>query len=85
MDGWSDRILRIDLSEHKASVEPLAPYSHQFIGGRGINIKVIFDEVGPQISVLDPENRLLFGPGVLGGTPAPTASRMQNASYVGGT
>jgi len=77
MFGWSGKILRIDLTEHKASIEPTQLYSERFIGGRGINLKVIFDEVDPHTKPFDPENRLLFGPGVLGGTCAPTASRMQ--------
>ena len=77
MYGWAGNILRIDLSEHKATVEPVDPYVDKFIGGRGISVKVLFDEVGPQVKPYDPENRLVFGPGVLGGTPAPTAQRTQ--------
>jgi aldehyde:ferredoxin oxidoreductase len=73
--GWSGRILRVDLSKKESSTVATAPYT-SFIGGRGINVKIAFDEVDPKISPFDPENRLVFGPGVLTGTPAPTASRM---------
>jgi len=48
-----------------------------FIGGRGINLKIVYDEVDTKISPFDPANRLLFAPGVLTGTPAPSASRMK--------
>lgn len=74
MSGWSGRILRVDLSGRTYSTEPTAPYT-SFVGGRGISTKILFDEVGPDVKPFDPENRLIFGPGVLTGTPAPTSSR----------
>jgi aldehyde:ferredoxin oxidoreductase len=73
--GWSGRILRVDLSKKESTTEAIAPYT-SFIGGRGINTKIVFDEVDPKISPFDPANRLVFGPGVLTGTSVPTASRM---------
>ncbi len=76
MFGWSGKILRVDLSEKSATTEATAPYT-PFVGGRGINVKIMFDEVGPEVAPYDPENRIIFGPGVLTGTPAPTASRMK--------
>ena len=76
MSGWSGRILRVDLSKRSSTTEPTAPYT-SFIGGRGINVKILFDEVGPEVAPFDPENRIIFGPGILTGTAAPTASRMK--------
>ena len=76
MSGWSGKILRVDLSKKVSTTEPTAPYT-PFIGGRGINVKIMFDEVGPEVAPFDPENRIIFGPGVLTGTPAPTGSRMK--------
>lgn len=73
--GWSGKILRVDLSKKKSSAEAVTPYTKSFIGGRGISVKIMYDEVDPKISPFDPENMLLFAPGVLTGTPAPTASR----------
>ena len=78
--GWSGQILRVDLSNRKSSTEPTEPYTQPFIGGRGISVKIMYDEVGPKISPFDPGNRLLFGAGVLGGTPAPSSSRMKVTS-----
>ncbi len=74
MSGWSGRILRVDLTRQEYSTVPTAPYE-SFIGGRGINVKILYDEVSPNVAPFAPENRLLFGPGVLTGTPVPTASR----------
>ena len=78
--GWSGQILRVDLSNRKSSTEPTEPYTQPFIGGRGISVKIMYDEVGPEISPFDPGNRLLFGAGVLGGTPAPASSRTKVTS-----
>lgn len=72
--GWSGRILRVDLSKKESTIEAIDPYT-SFIGGRGINTKILYDEVGPDVGPFDPENRLIFGLGVLTGTPAPTSSR----------
>ena len=73
--GWSGQVLRVDLSKKESSTVATAPYT-SFIGGRGINTKIVYDEIDPKISPFDAANRLVFGPGVLTGTPAPTASRM---------
>lgn len=75
--GWSGQILRIDLSKKESLTEAVAPYTRSFIGGRGINVKIMYDEVDPKIAPFDPANRLLLGPGVLAGTPAPAAGRMK--------
>jgi aldehyde:ferredoxin oxidoreductase len=77
MFGSSGHILRVDLSERKYSREPVDPYTNHFVGGRGINVKVIFDELDSKISPFYPRNKLLIGPGVLTGTMAPSASRTQ--------
>lgn len=75
--GWTGNILRVDLSSKKVSIEPTEPYTRSFIGGRGISVKMLFDEVGPKVGAYDPENRLFFGPGVLTGTPAVGSSRLK--------
>lgn len=42
-----------------------------FFGGRGLNVKTLYDEVTPNISPLDPENRIIFGVGPLNSTLFP--------------
>ncbi|MFC1913346.1 aldehyde ferredoxin oxidoreductase family protein [Chloroflexota bacterium] len=68
---YSGNILRVDLSKGKISKEPTAPYIADFIGGRGINVKILYDEVPPEVAPLDPASRLIFGVGPLCGTPVP--------------
>ena len=71
--GWTGKILRVDLTEKTAVAENVMPYAESFIGGRGVNVKIIYDEIGSQVAPFDPENLLCIGPGVLTGTPAPPA------------
>jgi aldehyde:ferredoxin oxidoreductase len=47
----------------------------QYVGGRGVNVKMLYDRVGPEIAGLDPRNVLIFGAGPLVGTLAPGACR----------
>ena len=45
--GWAGTILRIDLSEGKVVMQPLPEdLAHNFIGGRGVNSKILLDNVG---------------------------------------
>lgn len=69
------RILRIDLTSRRVSSEPVDPYE-KLIGGKGINMKILFDNLGAAIRPFDAENLLLFGAGPLVGTAFPAACRV---------
>jgi len=73
---YGGTILRVDLSKGKVSKEPTAPYAADFLGGRGVNVKILYDEVPPGTDPLDPASPLIFGVGPLCGTPVP-ASRVE--------
>jgi len=76
MYGWMGKILRVNLSEGFLKSEPLdEDLRHKFIGGRGINSKILYDEVGSDTSPLSPQNLLIFGTSPLSATPAPSSSR----------
>jgi len=78
MYGWVGTILRVDLSKGKIIKQNLPKeWAVQFLGGAGINAKILYDEVGPEIAPLDPENRLIFGAGPLCGTLAPSSGRYE--------
>jgi aldehyde:ferredoxin oxidoreductase len=47
----------------------------EFIGGKGIGAKILYDELAPKVDPLSPENLLIFAPGPLTGTIAPTSGR----------
>ncbi len=74
--GWVGQILRINLSEGKATREPLnMTWARQFIGGRGLGTKYLYEEIDPRCDPLGPENKVIFATGPLTGTYAPTGGR----------
>ncbi|MGD9081422.1 MAG: aldehyde ferredoxin oxidoreductase N-terminal domain-containing protein, partial [Desulfobacterales bacterium] len=46
-----------------------------YLGGLGTNAKLMWDRVGPEVDAFDPENLLIFGAGLLCGTPATGCNR----------
>ena len=76
MFGWNGKILRIDLTKGTSWVEAMPTYlMEEYIGGRGMSDRIVFDEIDPTIDALSPENKLIFSTGPLTGTGAPSASR----------
>ena len=45
-------------------------------GGRALTDAIVFDEVPPKADPLGPDNKLVFAPGMLGGTTAPNGGRL---------
>jgi len=74
--GYAGRILRVDLTRGETFVEPLTrELAENYIGGRGINVKFLYDEVKAGIDPLSPENKLIVGTGPLTATLAPSSGR----------
>jgi benzoyl-CoA reductase subunit BamB len=46
-----------------------------YLGGLGTNAKIMWDRVPPEVDAFDPENLLIFGAGLLCGTPATGCNR----------
>ncbi len=69
------KILRVNLTDGQIRSESARPYTDRFVGGKGMNLKILLDGVPPAAKALDPENLLLFGAGALVGTPFPGACR----------
>ena len=77
MYGWMGTILRVDLSSGKIEKEPLGEDLRlNYIGGRGINSRLLYDSVGPETEPLSAQNVLIFGTGTVVGTVAPAAARI---------
>lgn len=75
--GYAGKILRIDLSNRKPNAEDLyMPTAYQFLGGRGFNMKTLYDELEPGIAPLSEENKYLIGTGMFGGTLCPMGTRI---------
>jgi aldehyde:ferredoxin oxidoreductase len=77
MNGWMGSILRVNLSNGKTVKEPLDEnIAHRYIGGRGINTKILYDETKPGIDPLGPDNKMILGAGPCNGTLVPANSRL---------
>ncbi|MCR4401545.1 MAG: aldehyde ferredoxin oxidoreductase family protein [Firmicutes bacterium] len=69
-------VLRVDLSQRCTSVERLPLQDAvRFLGGRGLASRILFSETGRGSDPLGDEAVLVFAPGHLTGTCAPTAGR----------
>ncbi len=78
MYGWCGCIIRVDLSTNTIAKVPLSQdVARQFLGGRGFNSKVLFDEIPLGIDPLSAQNVICFAPGLLSGTPFPLTSRVE--------
>lgn len=81
MHGWSGKILRVNLSKQKISVTDIDPaILKDFIGGRGLAIKILWDELPAGVDPLSPYNKLVFAVGPLSGMPLPSSGKMIVAS-----
>lgn len=68
--------LEIDLT--RGNIEKVATDPRDtelYLGGLGTNAKILWDRVGPEVEAFDPENLLIFGAGLLCGTPATGCNR----------
>jgi aldehyde:ferredoxin oxidoreductase len=76
MYGFSGTLLRVDLDKQKISRERLnKELAYTYGGGKGINIKVLYDEITPGIDPLGPDNKIIFGVGPCNGTLVPSSCR----------
>jgi aldehyde:ferredoxin oxidoreductase len=97
VDFYRGYILRIDLSVGSAAVEPLnMEWAWRYVGGKGLLLRYLWEEVPPQVDPWAPENPIILMTGPFAGTCVTTASRLVigckspttgilNDSYVGGS
>jgi aldehyde:ferredoxin oxidoreductase len=74
--------LEIDLSRgsiERVETDPKLTELH--LGGLGTNAKILWDRVPPETEPFSPDNLLIFGTGLLCGTPAPGANRTILTTY----
>lgn len=74
--GWAGHILRVDLTRGKATREPLRlDWAEEYIGGRGLAARYLYEEMDPSVDALGPDNKLIMATGPLTGTNASCGSR----------
>ena len=76
--GSDHLMLEVNLASQESFIKSLEEkILRDYIGGLGLGIKMLYDEVGPNIDPLSAENILIIAPGPLSGTNAPTSGRTQ--------
>ena len=68
-------MLRINMEDRSYKLEDL-PEAYRKLAGRGLTSTLVHDEVPPTCHPLGPSNKLVFSPGFVTGTAAPTSARV---------
>jgi aldehyde:ferredoxin oxidoreductase len=69
------KILRVNMTDQSVKFEDI-PEVYQGLGGRGLTSTIVAKEVEPTCYALGPLNKLVFAPGLLGGTNAANSGRI---------
>lgn len=73
MFGYAGRVLHVDLTTGKTSVEPLnEDYAKKYIGGIGLGMRMLLDYSKPGVDPFSPDNPLILTNGPISGTMWPT-------------
>lgn len=76
MKGLNNQILEVNLDNEKFNREPISEeISLDYLGGRGLGIKLLSERLPNNINPLDDKNLLVFASGPFGGTSIPTNGR----------
>jgi len=76
MEGWTGKILEIDLTTGSVQESALdMEMARMFLGGRGLGTRLLWDLVGPEVEPLSPENVLIFATGPMTASGAQTSNR----------
>lgn len=76
MAGWTGKLLRVDLTSGNCTAEQIPQeWLNEYIGGRGVAARYLYEEMDPTVDPLSPENKLIFATGPLTGTPVPCGAR----------
>ncbi|MBW1973088.1 MAG: aldehyde ferredoxin oxidoreductase family protein [Deltaproteobacteria bacterium] len=81
MKGFANSIIRIDLSTGDIKKEKInEEWARDYIGGRGLAGKMLYEEVGPKVDPLSNENKIFFALGPLAGTGSPSGNRVMTVT-----
>jgi aldehyde:ferredoxin oxidoreductase len=76
MNGYTNKILVVDLTNKSVRMISTQEYIGRFVGGRGIGVKLAYELMPEGVNPLKPENVLVFMTGPLTGTLAPSSGRI---------
>ena len=69
------KILRVNMKDLTCKFEGV-PEEYKLFGGRALTSAITCDEVPPKCHPLGPNNKIIFAPGIVSGTNAPTSGRI---------
>jgi len=70
-------LLRVDLSSGRYWIQDIDPsILMSFVGGRGLAVKLLWDELRPGVDPLSPLNKLVIAAGPLTGYPGPNTGKL---------
>ena len=69
------KIIRVNMSDQSAKFEDI-PEAYAGLGGRGLTSAIVAAEVEPTCNPVGPLNKLVFAPGLLGGTNCANSGRI---------
>ncbi len=76
MYGFRGKLLRVDLENERITEQSISEKdARNYLGGRGLGAKILYDELKPGVDPLGPNNLLLFMSGPLQGAIIPGHTR----------
>jgi len=73
------KLLRVNMNQLKTAWDEV-PSVYEHLGGRALIAKLLLEEIPPTCDALGPHNKLIFTPGLLGGTGVTTGGRLSVGS-----
>jgi aldehyde:ferredoxin oxidoreductase len=81
MNGYTGRILYVDLTTEKFTIEAFGEsFARKYLGGNGFAAKILYDRLQPGVDPFSAENVVVFAVGPITDTPVPSTSRAYVAS-----
>jgi len=76
MNGYIGKILEVDLNTSRLADRSIdEKTARRFLGGKGLGLTIIYDELKPDVDPLGPDNIIVFATGPATGTSFPTGGR----------
>ena len=69
------KVIRVNMTDRKTSIRRTKK-RYENMGGRWLTSSIVYDEVDPTCHPLGPNNKLVFAPGIVTGTNAPSSGRL---------
>jgi aldehyde:ferredoxin oxidoreductase len=76
MSSYNGKLIRLNLTTGKSQVEEIPrAWLKDFLGGRGLGVKYLYEELKPGVEPLSADNKMIIMMGPLGATTAMSVSR----------